>query len=152
MLLAQLVENLERKAKSNISPSSQSSSMLMINIFEILTVKNKVMWGLVAHDMSKMKEQSWSGIQSFSWEKGGAAGGRQGALQHALAARRQDVCRLAACSPFPAIILQAPLNSCARVETLRNPYGRVCWHLLFRGTRSSNHACVPVPKQTLPTQ
>lgn len=55
----------------------------MINIFEILTVKNKVIWVLAVHDMSKMKEQSWSGIQSFNGEKGGAAGGQQGALQRA---------------------------------------------------------------------
>lgn len=40
--------------------------MLMINIFEILTVKNKVIWGLAAHNVSKMKEQSWSGMQSFN--------------------------------------------------------------------------------------
>lgn len=49
--------------------------MLMTDISEILTVKNKAVWGLVEHDVSKMKEQSWSGIQSFNSEKGGAAGG-----------------------------------------------------------------------------
>lgn len=43
------------KQKLNINSSSQSSSMLMISGFEILTVKNKVIWVLVAHGVSKMK-------------------------------------------------------------------------------------------------
>lgn len=44
MFLAQTVESLRGKQKPNISPNSQSSSMLMIDSFEILTVKNKVVW------------------------------------------------------------------------------------------------------------
>lgn len=51
---------MERKAKRSINPNSQSSSMLMINIFEILTGKNKVIWGLVAHGASEMKGTSCS--------------------------------------------------------------------------------------------
>lgn len=37
--------------------------------------------GLAGHDVSKMKEWIWSGLQSFNREKGGAVGGQRGALQ-----------------------------------------------------------------------
>lgn len=43
------------KQKLNINSSSQSSSILVISGFEILTVKSKVIWVGVAHGTSKMK-------------------------------------------------------------------------------------------------
>lgn len=83
--------------------------MLMINIFEILTGKNKGIWGVSGtRRVRDERRELLSLVCRALTEQTGAAGGGEELGKH------RRTCVAPACSQLIAISLQAPFNSCAR--------------------------------------